>query len=103
LTLWTVELQSASPDDEFGSDMTTVFSGCLKVLGVDRASGTFDSDGWALSIAIDADDIREAWCLAMRKIFDAALMSGLPLWRIVAISVMDAEYAAAMNRWFESR
>lgn len=99
---WVVEVQTASYDDEIREDLVSRLTACRNYLGPHRSTGSSDDEGWDLRILVDAADLAEAWRLAMSSIFEAAAASGLPFWPVVAVSVMDAEYAAAMGGWFES-
>jgi hypothetical protein len=98
--LWVVEIQAASFEDDLTETPTHPLRGCLRRLAADDSSGICDLDGWAISQAIEAEDMRGAWSQALRQLFEAASESGLPLWPIVGVSVFDAEYASAMSRWF---
>lgn len=95
--LWVVEVQTTSPDDELGGDLLSTLQSCLRGLLHDQPSGNCDTNGWAISITVVADDMRRAWHVAMNRLFEAATESGLPLWPLVAVSVTHVEYAAAMN------
>jgi hypothetical protein len=99
--IWVVEIQTASPDDVDKQVLADQLAECINRLGLERSSGACDEDGWALSVSIHADDLRAAWSLATKMMFEAAIASGLPLWTVTALSVIEAEYAASMNRWFE--
>jgi hypothetical protein len=101
-TAWVVEIQASSPDDQLEDDLIAQLTSCISLLGQDKSSGTCDEDGWALSLCIPAEDARAAWNLGMNMAFEAAMTSGLPLWPIASISVIDGEYAASMSRWFHS-
>jgi hypothetical protein len=52
-------------------------------------------EGWVIWIFIEADDLRRAWLAALHSAFEAALVSGLPLWSLISVAVMDGQYAAA--------
>jgi hypothetical protein len=97
-TVWVVEIQTFSPDDQLDEDLITQLTSCVSLLGRDISSGVCDEDGWALSLCIAAGDPRTAWNLGMKMAFEAAVASGLPLWPIMAISVIDGEYAASTSR-----
>jgi hypothetical protein len=99
---WIVELQSASPDDELLEDLPQLLNRCLDSLGPDHSGGSCDADGWAIRIAVEADDMRSAWADAMKRVFRCVLEDGLPVWPLVSIAVISSEYAAATNSWFRS-
>jgi hypothetical protein len=92
--IWVVGIEASSPDDQSGQDLRQSLRLCIKILGTERTSSVCDNDGWAISIAVDAEDLREAIAWAMRHLFSAASESGLPLWPIVALSAIDGDYAA---------
>jgi hypothetical protein len=60
-------------------------------------------DGWVINVSVEAADMHDAWMSAMRSIFSAGLESKLPFWRpLIAVTVLDGEYAVAIGRRFES-
>jgi hypothetical protein len=91
--MWTVEIQTASPED--ATDDGRSLWACLELLRPHDSDGSCDRDGWDLSLQVTAEDMREAWNVAMGLVYSAAAASDLPLWRVVRVSVMDSEYAAA--------
>jgi hypothetical protein len=76
------------------STLIPLLSQCLDQLGRENANGICNPDGWAITVAVEANDMREAWIGAMSGLFSAAVDSGLPLWRAISVTVVDGEYAA---------
>jgi len=93
--IWVVGFEASSPDDELRQDFQESLCLCVDILGSERASGICDQEGWAISIAVEADDFREAIGFATHQALSAVGESGLPLWPIVALTAIDGDYAAA--------
>jgi hypothetical protein len=98
--LWIVELETASPDD--GILVENAFKDSIRLLGGDLTTASVDLDGWVMRFEIEASDAQEALSFATIRTFAAAELARLPQWPIIAIQVLNAEYASATRRGFES-
>ena len=98
--LWQVEVETASPDD--GMVVQKVLGDSARLLGHDATTADADDGGWVMQFEIDACDPMEAPRFAMIRISLCAPLSRLPAWRIVAMRVLDAEFAYASCQGFES-
>ena len=61
---WIIELESASPDDEFGLVLRESLERCLYQLRKNHAVGSCDEGGWKIEFTVEAADAREAWDIA---------------------------------------
>jgi hypothetical protein len=93
---WVVEMQTVSFDDVLGNRHLLAFFRCLELIGL--AKGQSDCDGWILRLAVEADDPQHAWSVAMRQAFAAARENDFSPWPIVAVCVIEEEFAAAKSR-----
>jgi hypothetical protein len=98
--LWQVELETASPDDEI--DIQEMLDDSVRVLGADTTTAAVDVDGWTMRFEIDACDPMEALAFAIIRTLAAATLTRLPRWQVIAVRVLDAEFASATGGGFQS-
>ena len=98
--LWQVEVETASPDD--GIDVQQMVDESVRLLGVDTTTAAVNVDGWIMKFEIGACDPIEALIFATIRIVVAADLALLPLWPVVAMRVLNAEFASATGRGLET-
>jgi hypothetical protein len=89
---WQVQIETASPDD--GIDIKEMVDGSVRLLGADTTTASVNDDGWTMRFEIEAHDPWEALGFAAIRTLMAAELTFLPLWRVVAIRVLDAEFTS---------
>jgi hypothetical protein len=100
--IWIVEVQAASPEDMLGKELIESHCKCLDLLRSNSASGTRNNDGWDISLLVESDNFQRACTIAINRLFEAVLASGLPPWPLISVHILDAEFAAAMALTLDS-
>lgn len=97
---WNVRMETASPDDVEGAGLDAygqMFGDMLAKLEPYGAAGGLGSQGWDVTVTVEAESSFRAIDEANTIILGAINAVGLPSWRVVEVCAVEAELEWARN------